>query len=76
MKTAVISVVGPILAAILASCFGEGCYNGPGAGTAYDAELKACVAMAKTREESRYCRAMVDKKYGLCETPTNPYPCL
>jgi hypothetical protein len=80
MKT-VVNVIAPLLATVIASAFGgctEGCYQQASAtpGDAYTAELSGCVAKAKTALEANVCRANVDRKYGLCETPSNPYPCL
>lgn len=44
---------------------------------AYSAELSACVVNAKTREEADSCRAGVNAKYGVCESPDYPrlQPC-
>lgn len=35
----------------------------------YSAQLLGCVEKASSVDESRACRAQVNKKFGLCETP-------
>lgn len=36
----------------------------------YKAELKECVRVSKTREQSDYCQELVRWKYGVCEVPS------
>ncbi len=35
----------------------------------YSAQLLSCVEKSSSVDESRACRAQVNKKFGLCETP-------
>lgn len=77
MKTLIESVVRPVLAAVMAVIVANcdaGCIppGGEVLEKAYNAELLACVANAKTPQDSCLCRLAVDEKYGLCDRPDWP----
>lgn len=64
-----LTYVAALLVVVIVSKFLPGCKDPsvPGAEAAYQAELLSCVEKAQTLKESRACRKLVHKKYGLCE---------
>lgn len=76
LRNLVVPVLGAVIACFVATCH-QGCkpVEGPSVADQYTMEHQACVAKAKTLEESRRCREKVDCKFGVCHTfPDMCYP--
>lgn len=67
----------PILVAVMACLAGgqEGCKPTIPPEASYATETALCVEKASTRAESQACRALVNQKYNLCDTPREDIPC-
>lgn len=80
MKSLLDSFIRPVLAAgmaiIVANC-NDGCKpaQDPSVAAEYTKQVNACVADAKTLQESCWCRKAVDLKFGVCEQDSKAGRC-
>lgn len=64
-RSAVLSLACFVLAVVCFAIVLSGC--GAAAEATYGGQLQLCVKRAKTREESRACRARVDQAWGVAD---------